>query len=409
MKELGYFESRTGIAAALLASWVVACGGEPTAPGSLDESPETQNAEATAESAPADSGQFAVGTVRIEVNGHDGRRLPVQVWYPASDEARAEAEAGRPAYEVEPEGRSRDKLKRVITDGKPGCVNFTMHAAIGAPLNPSLQKLPLLISSHHMYGTRMSNFTINERLASHGFVVAAPDHIGTTLLDLSGDVSRLNILGLLDDASAKVFKTRAVDVSDVIGTLLQSATGGLPEGLAGRIDADRVGIFGHSMGAITVGIAAVNDTRVKAAAYLAMPPTSSTLALVMQTPPVSRYRVPGFYLLAQEDKNAPAVGGANAIRTDFERQRPPAWLAEVADLGHFSIADDLTTLGAMGGCGQEKRLSSSARYTNVAAPVARDIAAYYVTAFFDAQFQGGDPALLDVKRTPDVVVLRKHR
>jgi hypothetical protein len=47
----------------------------------------------------------------------------------------------------------------------------------------------------------------------------------------------------------------------------------LPDGLRGKLDAQRVGIVGHSIGSITTGQFTWGEKRVKASVFIAAPPT----------------------------------------------------------------------------------------------------------------------------------------
>ena len=42
---------------------------------------------------------------------------------------------------------------------------------------PRTASFPLVVFSHHYEGVRFALFSVAERLASLGFVVAAPDHV----------------------------------------------------------------------------------------------------------------------------------------------------------------------------------------------------------------------------------------
>lgn len=356
--------------------------------------------------APQGAAGHAVGTAHLVVDAAGGRKLPVQLWYPAAESARAEAAAGRPVYELEPAGPRREKLKTLLEGGNKDCTNLTAHAALDAAPREGADALPLIVVSHHFAGTRFSTFSINERLASLGFLVAAPDHVGMSLFDY--EPSRP--LDLTITLTAPFLQTRATDIKGVLDALLSATASGVPEALRGRVDADRIGMYGHSFGAMTTGIVAATDTRVKAAAYLAMVVTSPLLQLVQGTPAIARFRVPGLYLLAQEDKSAAGAGGAAQIRANFTQQKPPAWLVEVKDMGHFAFADDLAAIdGFADGCGKGTRVDTpAAAFTNIAPAEARAITARYTSAFFAHQFLGAPAAPLSEAVPPGIVVTRSR-
>lgn len=101
-----------------------------------------------------------MGTTTVEVTGARGRTLPTQVWYPVDTSVAATAESA--TYEF------------------PG-IEVPSGAVAGAP--PADGEFPLVIYSHGNGGIRYVSSFLTERLASHGFVVMAPDHTGNTALD----------------------------------------------------------------------------------------------------------------------------------------------------------------------------------------------------------------------------------
>jgi len=135
---------------------------------------------------PLVAGPHPVGVTRIEL--HDdarGRTLLTEVWYPAEESAR-----GRPAAPI----------TSYLPPALAGLAkNFTIPLvavrdaglAAGGPF-------PLIAFSHGSGGIRFQNTFQMEHLASHGFVVVAPDHQGNTLLDNSGTFAELAVARPLD-------------------------------------------------------------------------------------------------------------------------------------------------------------------------------------------------------------------
>lgn len=349
---------------------------------------------------------YAVGTMRIEIAGLDGRKLPVQLWYPAAESARAEAEAGHPTYEFEPPGPRREQQKSLIAKGKSGCVNATMHAAIDAPPEPAIERFPLLVTSHHFEGTRFSTFTINEQLARRGFLVASPDHVGGTIYERQGG----NLFSMMDEFSARFLKVRAGDVQSVLDALTNHDPS-IPAPFRGRIDDSRIGAFGHSMGGISIGLTAARDARIKAAAFLAVTPFAPLNTLLMGSASVSSFRAAGLYVSALEDKVvALAMGGPAGIRSNYEKQWGAAWLVEVRDTGHMSFADDSGLVGEFNdGCVRGARVTFPyLPYTPVDGARAREIAARYTAAFFAHRLLGASPAPLSQASPPRLVSVKSH-
>jgi predicted dienelactone hydrolase len=260
--------ARLGLIAALAVA-VAACGSdEGSGPTTTAAAPATTAAATTtrATAAPSTSaattttvapapvdlaapGPFAVGqrTVTIPGDPARGRPLTVDLWYPA------------------PTGTAGDPAEYVLLPGV-GITSERALAAVEAAPGP----FPLVVYSHGSGGLRYIAATSAEHLASWGFVVASPDHTGNTAVDLifGGGATMEQIAEL-----------RPLDARQVIdGVLALSATAGDP--LTGRVDASRIGIFGHSAGGYTAIVTATGatlpggtvvpaDPRVKAVAALA--------------------------------------------------------------------------------------------------------------------------------------------
>lgn len=361
-------------------------------------------ADAATRDAAEPNSQFAVGTQRIDLTVGEGRTLPVQLWYPASESARAEANAGHSIELFEPEGPRRDVLTGLLQATREGCTNRTMHAALNAAPAASTTPWPLIVYSHHYSGTRFSMFTIAEALAQQGFLVAAPDHVRGSLFDRTDAVG-----DSLRQINAQFLQTRADDLRGVLDVVLDPAAQAMPEALRGRADATRVGAAGHSWGGVTVGILAAADTRVKATAYFAISPTAEPLAL-FGAPAIARFRTPGLYLVAQEDGVMASFGGNQAIVNNFEQQPPAAWLVDVRDVGHFSFADDCELAPEFGGCcGTGTRVANmSEPFAYIDTAQARDIAQRYAVAFFAHQLQAASAAPLSQATPAELVMVRER-
>jgi len=111
--------------------------------------------------------------------------------------------------------------------------------------------LPLVIFSHGGGGSRDGGAYLGEHLASHGYAVVMPQHAGSDR-DALRRGGRLRVLrrgGLRERLEAMVgdasnWEARPLDVSYVIDRALAG-------GLGVAIDAERIGVMGHSYGAYT--------------------------------------------------------------------------------------------------------------------------------------------------------------
>jgi predicted dienelactone hydrolase len=143
------------------------------------------------------------------------------------------------------------------SNGVPALPYRTLATIVAYPEPPSGKRheFPLVVYSHGFGATAVSAMPTMQSLASHGYVVAAPDFpLSTT--GLPGG------LDLLDYAH------QPGDVSFVITQMLKLArTNGSP--MYQEIDAHRIGVAGHSLGAVTTLAVSYNsccrDARISAA------------------------------------------------------------------------------------------------------------------------------------------------
>jgi len=153
----------------------------------------------------------------------DNRMLAVEVWYP-----------------VDAEDRQESPL-----------TSYPLAAGIGLESTIAVDDLPvsgrqnqvLLVFSHGYGGINTASVVLMETLASHGFIVIAPEHTGN---------SQASNEDTFDEAAAK----RVPDVSFLIDTMIDRSR---DQGdiFYKRINENRAGVVGHSFGGMTsVGMAA---------------------------------------------------------------------------------------------------------------------------------------------------------
>lgn len=315
-------------------------------------------------------GPHVVGLARVEVTDPArGRTLPVQLWYPAAPGSTA-ADVPIETLEDDP---NRTTYAGLLASADPACPTRTLRAAQGATPDPGA--FPLVVVSHCHECTRWSTATVSARLASHGFVVLAMDHVGNTLWDGRAGT------GLPLDASTLAIRTGDVDV--VLDQLLAGAGPPFSAELRAAIDPSRIGMMGHSFGAVTTGKVAQEDPRIRAALALAAPMENPLLPGV----DVAAIAVPVGFLLAQEDNSITELGNG-FIRSNFAEATAGAWKAEVADAGHWSVSDLVgVTPGFAPGCGDGTRQTDGAPFTYLPAATGRAITAAYTTAFFRAHLE----------------------
>ncbi len=160
---------------------------------------------------PDEGGWYDVWTQRSEADARGGEVLPVQIWAPARD-------VGTSAYSYDGvlEGDA-------FATGIPRCA----------------EPRPAVAFSHGNGGLRYQSIFLTERLASRGFVVFAPDHVGNTAADFEA-VPR-DVLTV----------RRPADIADSFDHLIARATDPQDE-LYGCIDPEAgYAMTGHSFGGYT--------------------------------------------------------------------------------------------------------------------------------------------------------------
>lgn len=270
---------------------------------------------------PFTRGQFPVGvrTVQLTDPARRNRLLPTEIWYPATDTYAGQdvAEATRDTYD--------------LIAGFPA---VWQHAVRDAGLRPGTY--PLVAFSHGFGGHRRQSTFLCTHLASHGYVVAAPDHTGNTVTDILQMVMALQLGNPMPDPDATVkefIALRPADIQFMIDGVLNGAGG-----VAAAIDADRVGMSGHSFGGWTTLAVAARDHRIRAALPLAPAGGSSSLPvdLLKQSLQFDWGRdVPTLFLVADRDSLLPIAG----MHELFEKTRGTKRMVVLKQADHMHFCD----------------------------------------------------------------------
>lgn len=236
---------------------------------------------------PVPSGPFQVGTMslhlvdenRAEIYGSEPgnpRELMVQVWYPARPEADA-----RPG----PWTEDLDQIGPANAQ-RLGFPSFVLdHLALArtnsypnAPLFGSDERYPVIVYSHGWTGFRTVNVDQSEALASHGYMVVSVDHTFGSIMTVfpEGRAVGLDPDALPDqeEVGEQAYQHQAETLVEVFAADLAFVLDSLEildeddERLAGRLDLDRIGLFGHSTGGGAVVALCHTDERCVAGAGL---------------------------------------------------------------------------------------------------------------------------------------------
>jgi len=338
-------------------------------------------ASATIAPDPADFGPFPVGVKtmtlldpsRVKEDGTP-RKLVTEVWYPAVEGARGQA------------GVSYDVLTLATA---------SQRASLGEVSPPLLRTrgvrdadartdhgpFPLVVFSHGQGGIRWQSTFFTVLLASHGYVVVSPDHEGNTLANALAD----NLSNVVEG-----FADRPADVSFLIEQFAPSAAGG-DSLLPGLVDPARVGVAGHSFGAMTALRVAARDPRIKAIALHA--PPDVTLAWI-ELPATFALDIPVMVLGGGRDRTLEYV--ANTKGT-FDRLQSPRWLVNILDGGHFTFSDlcafNLSALAGRVGLGDVAgAVADGCIPPAPSASLAQPLINFYSVGFFNAALRGSKPS-----------------
>lgn len=200
-------------------------------------------------------------------NPEDRRELMVQIWYPAVEDSGI-----KQGTYIKNAAKMSEAISSMINF--PGFALSHLglvktHALPEAALSGSESRYPVLVFSHGMLGFRNHNTFQVEELASHGYIVVGIDHVydaaATVFPDGRLAVSKIdnNLSGYSKmDAHMPLWTGDAAFVLDQIEKLNRSDSTGR---FTGKIDTQRIGMFGHSYGGGAAAQMLLKDPRVKAA------------------------------------------------------------------------------------------------------------------------------------------------
>jgi dienelactone hydrolase len=266
-------------------------------------------------------GPFPVGVRTASLTDPARQRsLPTEIWYPATD-----AHAGQDVAES-----TRDTYELL-----PGFPRVWQEAVRDAAAQPG--SYPLIAFSHGFGGHRRQTTFLCTHLASHGYVVAAPDHTGNTIFDIIQLMMALQSGAEMPDPTAMVkefIAARPADIRFMIDRTLDGTAGNL----AAIIDAHRIGMTGHSFGGWTTLAVTAGEPRIGAALPLAPAGGPSPLpAELLQRSLTFEWGrdVPTLFLVAERDSLLPLPG----MHELFKKTRGTKQMVVLKNADHMHFCD----------------------------------------------------------------------
>ncbi len=325
----------------------------------------------------------AVDESRLNVTGNGPRPVTFDVYYPSS----AAAVEGVPqeivsvlGIEILPTPSFRD-----------------VQTADGV--------FPMVLFSHGFEGIRFQSFFHVAHLASHGFIVVSPDHHGNTIPD-----------GLADIVDPATAVNRAFDMKFLMDRILDPGTDSGAE-FAASIDAERIGMSGHSYGGYeafiltggevrgssldetTVTLGTFTDARIKAILPMAPRTMRRVDAVTLGDSYFQTVTVPALVIGSELDMTDPFFVDAMRAFDNLPIGARFVGLAEVLDGGHNTFTDlcelQSDVLEVVGGA-DEGCMPRHLPWKH-----AHDLINYLALNFFDGALNGNDEAL--ERLTPEVV------
>jgi len=383
---------------------------------------------------PPPTGPYAIGTLTYHwvdadrpefftADPDDHREVMVQIWYPAEEDPSSprapyiqDADAVTSAF-----ARLFDVPEFLLGNLKHVTTNAIPSAPVAVPMADDEPGYPVLIYLEGLGTFRQENTFLVEELVSHGYVVVASDQPYTAAAVVFPDGRQAEGLptkrtkplfsqSYLPAERAPTLNGRtfqegmtpyfAQDVSfalDRLAVLNQADPNGI---LTGRLDLQRAGTFGFSLGGLVGGEACRLEPRLRACLFLDAPMSTDVVRSGLQQPAMWITRDADAMRLERRK-----VGGwpeaeihaeLTSNRVVFESLPGDGYFVQVPGMFHINYSDIPSW-------------SPLVRLLGLAGPIdvqrAHSIINAYSLAFFDQHLKGRPAALLDglVEHYPEVV------
>ena len=191
---------------------------------------------------------------------------------------------------------------------------------------------PLVVHSHSSYGWPRQSSFVCEHLASHGYVVAAPEHTGNTNRDLRPAGAPPLSTDERDALIRRIVADRIPDVRFTLDRVLDRAAGV-------ATGPERVGVMGFSFGGWAALATLEEDARPAAVVALAPGGSRDPLPGIIPLTLTLRWHraVPALFLAADRDQFIPAA----SVREVFDRAPLPKRMYTLRDADHGHFADEV--------------------------------------------------------------------
>ncbi|MDD5034786.1 MAG: alpha/beta fold hydrolase [Methylococcaceae bacterium] len=384
---------------------------------------------------PDQPGPYTIGHITKTVIDHSraDRAIPVDIWYPAHSKI---ASKGSPAIYSITIPTIVDSTNITLADRPYTFLQFNAPLTQDEKLQPAYEnvpavpgkRFPLIIVSHGFGASSFLMSKISLALASHGFIVVAPNHPGSTILDGSADIPHALAL-------------YAQDVPFVIDQMLVQNKSGRDSDnpLRGHINTGKIAVLGHSLG----GFAAYSGASGYANADLkiTVPADRRIKAIVpvegaywgLTTQELSRIKIPALLIGVADihygDTTGSGIGNGNSVpwgllngypkyRVDVKKTLHSSFVSLCPYAKFLENDVDVTPITAMYISSQYDDYCSSYQkngFPYLPDPQAERIAILYSVAFLKQQLQSDAKygryltTAYAQQNQPDVIFYEKRR
>lgn len=352
---------------------------------------------------PEQPGPYPVGVTTIQMQDESRtdpllnapRPLLVEVWYPAAESARNGAPAKFSDFFM---GGKDVQMNTILTFAfRFNIDEMDKHFKTLAVRDADIAegKFPLLVFSHGNGGMRSQSTFWCDHMASHGYIVVAPDHTrNACATSFNGKVIPYDNAGRPQAAL-----DRPKDVSFLIDQFERLNTDSTSK-FNGHVDAENIGVAGHSFGGFTAMAIQAQDPRVDAIAPMA--------GVVPEG--VTSSHIPLLLFVATEDDTINEKGNAGA-RAFFDATKAPKYLVEFRDAGHYTFSDmDQINPNWGDGAGSGTRITNGEPLKYLSMDTAHALTNGYSTAFFDKFLKHDDAqdGYLTENQKEEAILYRKE-
>jgi len=216
------------------------------------------------------------------------------------------------------------------------------NVAVNGEVDKSGAPYPLVVFSHGLRSGGIGYTYFTQYLASHGYIVVAPDHEDAARTKIKGEKGDLPEVVL--EKPFEEFPNRPADIKAIIDKMLE-LNNDPGANFYQTVDENAIGISGHSLGgwttqvvsgAVPLGYEEYTDDRVKATLLLA-PST-----VFIEPEDYKKMNVPVMYLLGEFD--LVCFDMETPRRLGYDNAKTPKFLPIVKGAGHITFGDNPTCL-----------------------------------------------------------------